>query len=176
MPRRWPLQQRVNRAPGLARLTGQPDGLDCPFPQLRLDIRARDGRYLPLSFPFDTGADFMVIPTSFADRYDIPYTTDYPGAVGTLGGAAACYYGFVTVRCHLTRREYRWPCGFTTGEGGRLLLGRAGFLDEFAVSHLVSARFPPPGESNSARGRMYRSKRARGCQKTPARRGGAPRP
>jgi hypothetical protein len=140
MPRRWSLQQRVNRAPGLARLTGQPDGLDCPFPHLRLDIRTRDGRYLPLSFQFDTGADFMVILTSFADRYEIPYTTDYAGVVGTLGGAAACYYGFVTVRCHLTRREYRWPCGFTTGEGGRLLLGRAGFLDEFAVA-IVEGEF-----------------------------------
>ena len=140
MPRRWSLQPRVNRATGLARLTGHPAGLDCPFPHLRLDIRTRDGRYLPLSFQFDTGADFMVIPTSFADRYEIPYPTDYPGAVGTLGGAAACYYGLVTVRCHLTRREYRWPCGFTTGEGGRLLLRRAGFLDEFAVA-IVEGEF-----------------------------------
>jgi hypothetical protein len=81
----------------------------------------------------------MVIPTSFADGYEIPYTTDYPGAVGTLGGTVACYYGLVTVRCHLTGREYRWPCGFTTGEGERLLLGRAGFLEEFAAAIVEGA-------------------------------------
>jgi hypothetical protein len=140
MSRRWPLRRRTNRSPGLVQLTGDPAGVSCPSPYLRLDIRTRDGGYLPLSFQFDTGADVMAIPTSAADQFQIPYTTDHPGAVHTLGGAAACYYGFVTVRCHLTRREYRWPCGFTTAEGGRLLLGRAGFLDEFAVA-IVGGEF-----------------------------------
>jgi hypothetical protein len=84
----------------------------------------------------------MVIPVYVARRVGIPYREDCPGTLGSsVGGSARCYYDFVHVRSSLSGRTHRWACAFAEGLQARLLAGRAGFLDDFAVAvkgrHLV---------------------------------------
>jgi hypothetical protein len=64
-----------------------------------------------------------------------------------MGGSAGCYYDFVQVRSSLSGRTHRWVCAFTESVQSRLIVGRAGFLNDFAtgvygrqlvVSHVVS--------------------------------------
>jgi len=65
----------------------------------------------------------------------------------SIGGTVRCYYDFVHVHSSLSGRTHRWVCAFAESLQARLILGRSGFLDEFAaavgdrhvvVSHRVS--------------------------------------
>ncbi len=149
MRRRWDFVKRQVRAGSALRLTGSPVGIDCPRPELRLTLRRRDGTLAPLTFVLDTGADHLVIPMRSADIAQLPYTREFPGTAETQGGKIAGYYGWVTVWSHLAGKEFRWPCLFTAEERDRLLLGRAGFLNEFGVTlvddQLVVFRLGPVG-------------------------------
>ena len=136
MERRIPLSDFVSRSRGIDRLLENTKGVPCPYPKVVLRMRMEDEKeYVQIQCIFDTGADMMVIPQRIAAAYQLEYRKDdeLRGTPQTLGGPVACFYDFVHVGCHLTGREYKWPCRFTS-KGDHVLLGRSGFLDEFAVA------------------------------------------
>ena len=64
----------------------------------------------------------------------LTFAFDNPGQANTLTGTVGCYYDVVTVISRLAQREFAWPCCFVESAEDRLLLGRAGFLDEFNIA------------------------------------------
>jgi hypothetical protein len=146
--RRYPLRRRFNRAQSLKTLLASEAGLPCDIPEVSVAIVTGYGDTTKLRFLYDTGADHMVIPVYVARQKGIRYREDYPGILSSsVGGSARCYYDFVQVRSSLSGRTHRWVCAFAEGLQTRLIVGRAGFLDDFAaavrgrhlvVSHAVS--------------------------------------
>jgi hypothetical protein len=140
--RRYPLRPWLNTAPGLKSLLGSPEGLRCDLPRVPIVIVTGSADTKRLRFFYDTGADHMVIPVYVARHEGIPYREDCPGTLSSsVGGSARCFYDFVQVRSSLSGRTHRWVCAFVESVQVRLIVGRAGFLDEFSVSirgrHLV---------------------------------------
>jgi hypothetical protein len=77
----------------------------------------------------------MVIPVYVARNKGIPYRQEFPGTLGSsVGGSVRCYYDFVEVRSSLSGRTHRWVCAFADSLQARLIIGRSGFLDDFAVA------------------------------------------
>ncbi|HKI34443.1 MAG TPA: hypothetical protein VKA46_21490 [Gemmataceae bacterium] len=146
--RRYPLIRRFNNAQSLRSLLANQDGLRCDHAELAIIIVTKYGTTRKLHFFFDSGADLMVIPTYVARHEGIRYREDYPGTIASsVGGSVRCYYDFVQVRSSLSGRTHRWVCAFSESLQGRLIVGRAGFLNDFAagvrgrhfvVSHQVS--------------------------------------
>jgi hypothetical protein len=140
--RRHPLKSRVNTARSLKSLLASQEGLPCDFPELPVEIVTSYGGTRRKRFFYDTGADHMVIPVYVARLAGIRYREEYPGTLGgSVGGSARCYYDFVEVRSWLSGRTHRWVCAFAESLQARLIVGRSGFLDDFAVAvkgrHLV---------------------------------------
>jgi hypothetical protein len=143
--RRYQLTTRSNKSRGLKSLLARPDGLPCDSPELPLDIVTSYGDTTRLRFFFDTGADLMVIPVYVARYVGIRYSEDHPGTLGSsVGGSTRCYYDFVQVRSSLSGRTHRWVCAFAESLQARLLVGRSGFLGDFAAAvkghHLIVSR------------------------------------
>jgi hypothetical protein len=146
--RRFPLQRRFNKVRSLQQLLASQEGLRCDSAELVLEIVTEIGDTRKLRFFCDTGADHLVIPVYVARREGIRYREDFPGTLGSsVGGSARCYFDFVQVRSSLSGRTHRWVCAFAESVQSRLLVGRAGFLNDFAagvnsgelvVSHAVS--------------------------------------
>jgi hypothetical protein len=116
-------------------------GIECPFPVVRLRVRDRYGLHVELDFRVDTQADFTAIPIATARHFGIPFSETQPRAVHGLVGQTVAYRD--RVRIVIAGREHAWPCEFVRtvfGEGGsaaadmRPVLGRAGFLDEYAIT------------------------------------------
>jgi hypothetical protein len=111
--------------------------MGCPAtlpPELPVELVTSYGDTVCLRFFYDTGADLMVIPVYVANHVGIRYRVDYSGTVSSsVGGSARCYFDFVQVRSSLSGRTHRWVCAFAESLQARLLLGRAGFLDDFAA-------------------------------------------
>jgi hypothetical protein len=142
LSRRYPLVRRFNTGSGLKSLLGNQEGLRCDLPQVAIEIDKGQNLTTTLRFFCDTGADLMVIPVYVARRVGIPFREDHEGTlISTVGGSARCFYDFVQVRSSLSGRTHRWACAFTESLQARLILGRSGFLDDFAVAvtgrHLV---------------------------------------
>jgi hypothetical protein len=140
--RRYPLRSRFNTARSLKSLLASQQGLPCEFPELPVEIVTSYGDTRRLRFFYDTGADHMVIPVYVARHAGIRYREEYPETLGSsVGGSTRCFYDFVQVRSSLSGRTHRWVCAFAESLQARLLVGRAGFLDDFAVAvkgrHLV---------------------------------------
>lgn len=140
--RRYPLKKRVNEIQSLKRLLANPNGLSCDSGELPIEIAAGYGDTATLRFFFDTGADHMVIPIYVARSEGIRYRQDYPGTLSSsMGGNVRCYYDFVQVRSSLSGRTHRWVGAFADSVQARLIIGRSGLLDDFAVAvterHLV---------------------------------------
>ncbi len=132
--RRYPLIRRFNKARSLRSLLANQDGLRCDHAEVTIKIVTEDGDTTRLHFFFDSGADLMVIPTYVARHEGIRYREDYPGTIASsVGGSVPCYYDFVQVRSSLSGRTHRWVCAFTESLQGRLVVGRAGFLNDFAA-------------------------------------------
>lgn len=147
--RRYPLKNRFNEARNVKRLLTNPSGLRCDFPEIPLDIATRYGN-TKLRFFYDTGSDHMAIPIYVARSEGIRYREEYPGTLSSsVGGSVRCYYDFVQVRSSLSGKMHRWVCAFADSLQARLIAGRSGLLDDFAVtvrgrhvvvSHKVSLR------------------------------------
>jgi hypothetical protein len=90
----------------------------------------------------------MVIPVYVARREDIAFGTDHPGSLASsVGGTAACFYGVVEVRSALSGRSPTWPCAFADSVPAPLVVGRAGFLEEFSATvggHRFAVGYPAP--------------------------------
>jgi hypothetical protein len=133
--RSYRLKNRSNEARNLKSLLASPNGLSCDFPEIPVEIATAYGDTTTLPFVFDTGADHMVIPVYAARQKGIPFRQDYPGTLGSsVGGSARCYYDFVQVRSVLSGRTHRWVCAFADSLQARLIIGRSGFLDDYAVA------------------------------------------
>jgi len=115
-------------------------GIRCPYPVVKLRVRDRYGAWVDLRFRIDTQADLTTMPITLARREGIPFGTDHPGTAYGLTGAVTKFRDRVCLR--IAGREHEWPCDFVTSpspESGPLpelsaVLGRAGFLDEYAVA------------------------------------------
>ncbi len=118
------------------------EGIECPFPVVRLRVRDRYDMLVELDFRVDTQADFTTIPITTARREGIPFSQERERRAIGLVGETATYRD--RLRVVITGREHDWPCDFVSPpaprEPGRqpreLLpaLGRAGFLDEYAIT------------------------------------------
>jgi hypothetical protein len=109
---------------------------------VRLRVRDRHGALVVLRFRVDTQADITTIPIAVARREAIPFATNRPGTSYGLTGAVEKFSDRVSLR--IAGREHVWPCDFVefprrSPEGTRVplltpVLGRAGFLDAYAVA------------------------------------------
>jgi hypothetical protein len=129
-------------------------GIPCPLPVVRLRVRDRYGAFVGLLFRVDTQADLTTIPILVARREGIAFGTDHPGTAYGLTGAVEKFRD--RLRLLIAGREHEWPCDFVATpsppEGRPLpelssVLGRAGFLDEYAVAldsgYLILTRLGP---------------------------------
>jgi hypothetical protein len=131
------------------------EGIDCPFPVVRLRVRDRYGALAELDFRVDTQADFTSIPVPTALREAIPFSEARQRTAVGLVGEATTYRD--RIRLVIAGREHDWPCDFVNPPAPRepglqpreLLpaLGRAGFLDEYAIAvdsgYLIITRLGP---------------------------------
>jgi hypothetical protein len=118
------------------------EGIRCPFPVVKLEVRDRYGGLAELFFRIDTQADFTSIPVQVARDEHIPFSEAQERTVFGLVGETRAYRD----RVHLViaGREYVWPCEFIAVPLSRTtrrhpddfvaVLGGAGFLEEFAVT------------------------------------------
>ena len=131
-------------------------GTACPYPLVTLRVRDRYGVLLPLPFRIDTGADCSAIPQLVARREQIAFQQAQAGLVGGLVGATSRFRD--RLRVVIGGRQHEWPCDFIDvpppAPGRRPdplldipVLGRAGFLDEYAVAidsgYLILTRLGP---------------------------------
>jgi hypothetical protein len=133
LTRSYPLEPRINQSEGIKKLTADANGCRCDRPKLVLEICTKYGNICCGDFIFDTGADMMMIPCHLAHRHGIEYTKNYPGTTTSPGGVAPCFYDYVSIQSSLSGKLYRWPCCFVETRIDRMLVGRAGLLDEFGV-------------------------------------------
>jgi hypothetical protein len=111
----------------------------CPLPCVRLRAQDRYGLFTPILFRVDTGADFTTIPIPLARRNGIPFSErDERRAIGLVGATRMFRDRFRVV---IAGRTHEWPCNFidvpAEAAGHPSLspvLGRAGFLDEYAFA------------------------------------------
>jgi hypothetical protein len=116
------------------------EGIVCPFPVVRLRVRDRYGELAELDFRVDTQTDFTTIPVATAQREFIPFSEARERMAVGLVGETTTYRD--RVRIVIAGREHDWPCEFVKtpvgpGQQPRELLpalGRAGFLEEYAIS------------------------------------------
>jgi len=142
LSRRYRLDGRFNRASGLKTLLGNPEGLRCDRALVPIMIDKGRGVTTTLTFFYDTGADLMMIPVYVARHVGIRFREDFTGTMSSsVGGNVRCYYDFVQVRSSLSGRTHRWVGAFAESLQAPLVVGRAGFLDDFATAikgrHLV---------------------------------------
>jgi hypothetical protein len=116
-------------------------GVQCPYPAVKLRVRDRYGSLVPLLFRVDTQADFTTLPIPLAQREGIPFASTDTGIARGLTGHVTRYRD--RLRLVIAGREHDWPCDFVATPspppGTPLaelspVLGRAGFLDEYAIS------------------------------------------
>jgi hypothetical protein len=131
------------------------EGISCPFPVVRLRVRDRYGALADLDFRVDTQADFTSIPIPTAQRESIPFSEAQERTSIGLVGQTTTYRD--RIRLVIAGREDDWPCEFVRlpapQEPGRQsrellpVLGRAGFLDEYAIAvdsgYLIITRIGP---------------------------------
>lgn len=110
------------------------------MPVVRLWVRDRYGGWAALYFRVDTQADLTTIPVDTARTEGIPFAANHPGTAYGLTGAVDKFRD--RVRLRIAGQEHEWPCDFVASppaEDSRSpellpVLGRAGFLDVYAVT------------------------------------------
>jgi hypothetical protein len=133
--RHYPLLTRFNTSRSLKALLANQAGLRCDHAELLIEVVAEYGNTRRLRFFFDSGAHLMVIPVFVGRHEGIRYSEEFPGTISSsVGGSARCYFDFVQVRSSLSWRTHRWVCAFVESLQARLIVGSAGFLDDFAVA------------------------------------------
>src|SRR5438105_2074793 len=137
------------RIPLMPRLSGT---ADCPYPMVTLLV----GDLVSLPLRVDTASDCTAIPTSVARQLGIPFQKERASEARGMVGQVGKYRD--TIRVRLAGREHVWPCDFVEvptsapivqlPDGPPLaVLGRAGFLAEYAVAidddYLIITRLGP---------------------------------
>jgi len=131
------------------------DGELYPTPVVWLRVRDRYGILTEVKFRVDTQADVTTIPITAANQAAIPFTRARPGTARGIAGRLRKYRHHL--RVVIAGREHTWPCDFTESAIdpetkqplGDLpsVLGRAGFLTEYAVAidgdYLIIRRIGP---------------------------------
>jgi hypothetical protein len=132
------MKRKLQLAPGLP--VGPDD--DVGIPVLTLWVRTRYGDFADVPFVVDTGADCTSMPASFAQSKGIPFSRAAAnrGLVSGLVGSVERYRGSIQVR--IGAELFDWPCDFLLAPPPAaarrrirppVVLGRAGFLSDFAV-------------------------------------------
>jgi hypothetical protein len=121
-----------------------------------LFVRDLVGHGVPMHFRVDTAADCTAIPTTSARQAGIPFQKARASEGAGLVGQVRKYRD--TIRIVLAGREHVWPCDFVEvptsapimqmPDGPPIaVVGRAGFLSEYAVSidddYLIITRLGP---------------------------------
>ena len=131
------------------------DGIDCPFPVVKLRVRDKYGAWAEWDFRVDTQADFTSIPIPTAQGQAIPFSEARERTAIGLVGQTTAYRD--RIRVLIGGREHEWPCHFlrtpSPRQPGQSLdaplpaLGRAGFLKEYALTvdsgYLIITRIGP---------------------------------
>src|ERR1700737_1969676 len=86
------------------------EGIECPFPVVRLGVRDKYGTLAELDFRVDTQADFTSIPTQTARREGIPFSEAQERTAVGLVGESSTYRDRVLIV--IAGREHDWPCDF----------------------------------------------------------------
>jgi hypothetical protein len=130
--------------------------VDSPYPLVVLRVRDRYGTWAPVHFRIDTGSDCAAIPVPFARQEGIPFQQTRVSMAAGLVGTTPKFRDRLQVM--LGGREHDWPCDFIDAtppehaqRGDPLrevaVLGRAGFLDEYALAiddgYLIITRLGP---------------------------------
>jgi len=91
----------------------------------------------------DTAADLTAIPDQLAKQQGLSYSRVHPGTATGLVGSVGKFRDIIRVR--IAAEDFDWPCDFTQAPSSALggtsptspeplpVLGRAGFLDEYAI-------------------------------------------
>lgn len=118
------------------------EGEPCPLPVVMLRVRDRYDTFAELKFRVDTQADVSVVPINLAEKEAIPFTKIRPGTARGIAGKVAKYRD--RIRVTIAGQEHDWPCEFTEPaldpdtkqplQDLSPVLGRAGFLDEYAIA------------------------------------------
>ena len=108
---------------------------DCPL--VRIQVRSGHADLVIVSFCIDTGADFSALPLSLAlkEKITVQRSEANRGIAAGLVGKVNRYRGMLPVR--LFGENFTWPCDFLDSAGPTSVkqygvIGRAGFLDDFA--------------------------------------------
>ncbi len=112
-----------------------------PVPCVTLRVQDRYGTWTEILLRIDTGASVSAMPVSLARSHGIAFQQQTPGRVRGLVGATTRFRDRIHVR--IGDRDHSWPCDFVdvpaeAQQGAAAahygVLGRAGFLDEYAVA------------------------------------------
>ncbi len=131
------------------------EGETCPPPVVQIRVRDKYGTFAVLWFRVDTQADVSVIPVRTAESQAISFSREREGLARGIAGAVKKYRG--RMRVVIAGREHDWPCDFTEPAMDPQtkqplpdlspVLGRAGFLQEYAIAvdsdYLLITRIGP---------------------------------
>src|SRR6266516_2434677 len=92
------------------------DGIECPFPVVKLRVQDKYGTFVPLLFRVDTQADFTTIPVEIARREQIGFQEQHKVDVFGIAGTAEAYRD--RIRVVLAAQEHDWPCQYVVSPAG----------------------------------------------------------
>src|SRR5436309_1632964 len=117
------------------------EGIACPFPLVSLRVRDKYGTLAEVDFRVDAQADCTVIPLQTAQQERIPFSEERQSTAIGLVGETTNFRD--RIRFVIAGREHDWPCDFVKAPVQRAtgrphpellpVLGRAGFLDAYAI-------------------------------------------
>lgn len=110
-----------------------------PIPLITVRVIDRAGTSFPQLFRVDTGADLCAFPLELSRFHGVHVPQTRPAQVHSLIGVRSVFRHQIRLRIH--RKEHSWPCNFISSAISSSnpfhnlpVLGRAGFLDEYAAS------------------------------------------
>ena len=102
------------------------------YPGLIVEILLDSGKYLPIEFILDSGADCTVVPHYLASITG-NHLPDKPNAhmTGIAGVSMPCYKGNLSLRIHGEKFSVR--CLFAESDKTPFLIGRIDFFSTFQI-------------------------------------------
>jgi hypothetical protein len=113
-----------------------------PVPCVTLRVQDRYGAWTEVLFRIDSGASVSALPIWLAQHHGMGFQQQTSGQVRGLVGVTSRFRDRL-LRVRIGGREHHWPCDFVdvppqAQQGATAtpygVLGRAGFLDEYAVA------------------------------------------
>ena len=131
------------------------DGHACPYPAVTLKVRDKHGSFAQVEFRVDTQADVSTFAVALATKEAVAFSSTRAVPLRGVTGAMKAVRDRITVV--IAGESFSLPCDFTPAavdaETGMTLpdlapvLGRAGFLDRYAIAvdsgYLIVTRIGP---------------------------------